>query len=67
MTVQRIYSANMCHYHQHDELHPRCIPVELGMCDSVYCPARTSQLILHSRYRLQNPSKVECGSVSCCQ
>jgi hypothetical protein len=67
MTVQRIYSANMCHYHQHDELHPRCIPVELGMCDSVYCPARTSQLVLHSRYRLQNPSKVECGSVSCCQ
>jgi hypothetical protein len=33
-TVKEIYSDNKCHYHQHDELHPSCIPVETGTYDS---------------------------------
>lgn len=41
MTVKRIYSAHVCHYHQHDELHPRCLPVEPGMCDCFLLPWET--------------------------
>lgn len=32
-TVQTICSEDMCRYHQHDELHPGCVPVDLGTYD----------------------------------
>jgi hypothetical protein len=39
-TVEDICSDDVCRYHQHDELHPRCVPADSGMLDSI--PTRRS-------------------------
>jgi hypothetical protein len=32
-TVKTIWAESVCYYHQHDELHPKCVPVDSGKHD----------------------------------
>lgn len=49
--IEDIASGDMCHYHQHDQLHPKCVPMDSGMI-VFHFPVIVHELTLRFRCRL---------------